>query len=282
LPFHVSEFVAVADRFYIKPLLPLLLNDARFYVLALSQKTVRLLECTRDRAERAELPEVPQGIDEALPERPAPQLQRHTLPMDGREATRFHGHGVGTDDVDVTNVRRYFQRVEDGVQQRLKNDRAPLILCCVEYLAPIYKEVSTYRHIMDQIVAGNPDGLRDEELHQKARPIADAYFEEARDKAAAEYHEGIAKGRAANGLEEVLTAAFQGRIATLFVPVGVRRWGRFDFDHLALEQHDDEQPGDDELLDLAAAETLRHDGKVYGVKPEEIPGRQVLAAVYRY
>jgi hypothetical protein len=33
LPFQVGEFVAVSDRFYIKPLLPLLMHDARFYVL---------------------------------------------------------------------------------------------------------------------------------------------------------------------------------------------------------------------------------------------------------
>ena len=50
----------------------------------------------------------------------------------------------------------------------------------------------------------------------------------------------------------------------------------------ALEQHDEEQPGDDELLDLATAQTLRHDGTVYGVKPEDVPGGQLLAAVYRY
>ena len=92
----------------------------------------------------------------------------------------------------------------------------------------------------------------------------------------------MAKGRASHRLDEVLTAAFQGRIATLFVPLGVQRWGRFDFNRLALEQHDEEQPGDDELLDLATAQTLRHDGTVYGVKPEDVPGGQLLAAVYRY
>jgi hypothetical protein len=282
LPFQVNEFVAVSDRFYIKPLLPLLMNDARFYVLALSQKAVRLLDCTRDRVQAVELPDMPQGIDVALPEGTAPQLQRHTLPMDGRDATRFHGHGVGTDDVDVMNVRRYFQRVEDALAERLKNERVPLILACVEYLAPIFKEVTAYRSTLEPIVAGNPDGVRDEELHEKAWPIADAYFQEVKAKAAAEYHEGVAKGRASHMLDEVLTAAFQGRIATLFVPLGVRRWGRFDFNSLTLEQHDHEQPGDDELLDLAAAQTLRQDGRVYGEKPEQIPGGHLLAAVYRY
>jgi hypothetical protein len=49
-----------------------------------------------------------------------------------------------------------------------------------------------------------------------------------------------------------------------------------------LEEHDREKPGDEELLDLAAAQTLRHDGKVYSMKPEEIPGGHLLASVYRY
>jgi len=282
VPFPVREFVAVSDRFYVKPLLPLLINEARFYVLALSQKAVRLLDCTRDGAEPVLLPDVPQGIEQTLPEGPAPHLQRHSLPMGGPEGGRFHAHGVGTEDVDVINVKRYFQRVEQGLQQRLKGERVPLILACVEYLAPIYRDVSTYRLILEEILAGNPDGVPDDELHRKAWPVADRHFDEARALAVAEYHEGIAKGRAGHTLADVLAAAFQGRIATLFIPLGVRRWGRFDFNRLALEEHDREQSGDEELLDLAAAQTLLRDGKVYGMKPDEIPGGQLLAAVYRY
>jgi hypothetical protein len=282
LPFPVREFVSVSDRFYIKPLLPLLLDDVRFYVLALSQQAVRLLECTRNDATPVALPEVPQGMEEALPEGPAPQLQLHSLPLAGQSAARFHGHGVGADDADVVNLTRYFHRVKDGLQQILKEERAPLILACVEYLAPIFKEVSGYRPILDPIVAGNPDGLKDEELHRKAWPLAESYFAQRRDKAVAEYQEGAAKGRAAHELADVLAGAFQGRVATLFVPLGVRRWGRFDFDRLALEEHEREQAGDDELLDLAALQTLRHGGMVYGMTPEDMPDRRLLAAVYRY
>jgi hypothetical protein len=225
---------------------------------------------------------MPDGIVETLPEGPAAHLRRHSLPMGGPEGGRFHAHGVGTEDVDVINVERYFQRVEEGLQQRLKDERVPLILACVEYLAPIYRKVSAYCFILEEIVVGNPDGVPDEELHRKALPIADRHFEQTRAKAVAEYHEGIAKGRAGHMLAEVLTAAFQGRIATLFIPLGVRRWGRFDLNRLVLEEHDREEPGDEELLDLAAAQTLRQGGKVYGMKPEEIPGGRLLAAVYRY
>ena len=35
------------DRFHLKPLLPLLTGDGRFYVLAVSQNAVRLLQGTR-------------------------------------------------------------------------------------------------------------------------------------------------------------------------------------------------------------------------------------------
>lgn len=82
--------------------------------------------------------------------------------------------------------------------------------------------------------------------------------------------------------DELRSVLADSQTPTLFVSPGVQRWGRFDFNRLALEQHDKQQPGDDELLDLATAQTLRHDGTVYGVKPEDVPGGQLLAAVYRY
>lgn len=290
LPLQLPEFVVVSDRFHVNPLLPLLVNDARFYVLALSQKAVRLLECSWDHVHEIELPGVPQGMEKALPEGPAPlsnrinrsELQRHTLPMDRGNAARFHGHGVGTDDVDVINLARYFHRVNDGLEDILKLQQVSLVLACVEYLAPVFREVTRYPHILDPIIAGNPDGMTQDELHQKAWAIAEPHFRKVREQAAAQYHEGMAKGRASHSLRDIVAAAHQGRIATLFVPLGARRWGRFDFDHLALEEHAEEQPGDDDLLDLAAMQTLMHGGTVYGVPPHEVPDKQLLAAVYRF
>jgi hypothetical protein len=80
---------------------------------------------------------VPKSLVEALNEVPAPQLQFHSLPVGGPTGTRFHGHGVGIDDVDVINLQRYFHRVNDGLEEMLKNQHAPLVLACVEYLAPL-------------------------------------------------------------------------------------------------------------------------------------------------
>jgi hypothetical protein len=202
-----------------------------------------------------------------------------TLPVGGPPAGRFHGYGVG---IDVVNLTRYFHRVGEGLKDVLKDQHIPLILACVGYLAPLFKEVSSYRPILESVVAGNPDGVSNEELHRKAWTIAEAHFQHARDLAVAQYREGMAKGRASNRLQDVLPAAYQGRIATLFVPLGIRRWGRFDFDRLALEEHEQERTGDEELLDLASMQALIHGATVYGIKPDEMPDRQALAAVYRY
>lgn len=282
LPLPVQEYVSVADRFYVKPLLPLLVNDVRFYILALSQKAIRLLECSRDSMHEVDLPGVPNSLAEALNEVEAPQLQFHSLPVGGMSGARFHGHGVGIDDVDVINLQRYFHRVNDGLEKMLKNQRAPLVLACVEYLAPLYRETSTYPHVLDAIVNGNPDGLKNEELHQKAWALIEPNFQKARARAAAQYHEGITKERAAHSLADILTAAYQGRVASLFVPLGVRRWGRFNFENLSLEEHTHEHPGDDELLDLAAVQTLMHGGDVYAVHPDEVPDQRLAAAVFRF
>ena len=46
LPFVFKELVIVTDRFHIRPLLPLFSGDGRYYILALSQNKVRLLQGT--------------------------------------------------------------------------------------------------------------------------------------------------------------------------------------------------------------------------------------------
>jgi hypothetical protein len=46
--------------------------------------------------------------------------------------------------------------------------------------------------------------------------------------------------------------------------------------------HDKEQPGDADLLDFAAIQTFLQGGSVYAVKPDQIPDKAPLAAVFRY
>jgi hypothetical protein len=76
LPVHFEELVAVANRFHLKPLIPLLTEESAFYVLALSQNEIRLLEGNRYCAWEVELEHIPTSLAEAIQyDEPEKQLQ---------------------------------------------------------------------------------------------------------------------------------------------------------------------------------------------------------------
>jgi release factor family 7 len=78
VPLSFEELVVVSNRFHLKPLLALFAEDGQYYILALSQDQVRLLECTRYRVTEVPLTDtsVPTNIREALRyDDPEKQLQ---------------------------------------------------------------------------------------------------------------------------------------------------------------------------------------------------------------
>ncbi len=70
---------------------------------------------------------------------------------------------------------------------------------------------------------------------------------------------------------------------SLFVAVGVQRWGRFEAQAGDVVVHESHEPGDQDLLDLAAVQTLMHAGRVYAVQAAQVPDSgNPAAAVFRY
>ena len=88
--------------------------------------------------------------------------------------------------------------------------------------------------------------------------------------------------RATDDLRQALLASYQGRVETLFVPLGFNTWGAIDPEGNVTAIHEEQRLGDDDLLDVAAVQTLLHGGRVYAVPCSEMPSSQPLAAVMRY
>lgn len=284
VPLDFAELVVVSDCFHVKPLLPMLTGDGQFYVLALSQNQVRLLQGTRYSVSEVELENVPQSIAEALKyDDPEKQFQFHTgTPQaGGARAAMFHGQGAGNDD-EKDNILRYFCKVNEGLQELLKNQRSLLVLAGVEYLFPIYKEANNYPHLLDEGVTGNPDELKVEELHEQAWEIVQPYFEQAQQEVVNRYQELAGTGQTANNIEEVVSAAYYQRVDSLFVAVGLQQWGLFNPDANKVYLHQEQETSDGDLMDFAAIHTLLNGGTVYAVEPKAVPGDAPLAAVFRY
>jgi len=284
LPLDFDELVVVTNRFHIKPLLTLFSGNGRFYLLALSQNEIRLLQGTRFSSSEVELGGVPESIDQALKyDDPEKQLQFHTRTPGGtgERAAMFHGHGVGTDDA-KQNILRYFHQIDKGLHDLLREEQAPLVLAGVEYLFPIYRQANTYPYLVDEGITGNPDELSAKELHGRAWSVVEPLFLKAQDQASARYKQLAGTGLASSDLKAIVPAAYHGRVESLFVPVGIQQWGTFDSDANMVYLHQDAEPDNEDLLDLAAIQTLLHGGTVYAVKPKEVPDGVVLAAVFRY
>ena len=289
LPLSFKELVDVDDHFYIKPLLPLITGDGQFYILALSQNEIRLLNGTRYGVSEVDTGQLVGSLEEANSfDGHQTSLQIHSSGaaggISGSPSATFHGQGGGSDESAKNDLLRYFHLVEDGLTEYLRGDRVPLVLAGVEYLLPIYKEANTYPNMVDMVIKGNPDSQSTDELHKSAWEIIQPHFQIAQEEAVAFYQQldGQKSKRAVDTIEKILPAAIQGRVETLFVASGVQQWGVINPVTNEIEIHDQLQPGDEHLLDLAAVQTYLKGGKVYIMEPEKMPGGKNAAAVLRY
>ena len=110
LPLEFEELLVIADRYHLKPLIPLLSKNGHFYVLALSQKQVRLMEGSLLSIDEIDLEDVPTSMREALWfEDPERQLQFHTGSITpshaGANPAAYHGQGVSEDDAKTDACR---------------------------------------------------------------------------------------------------------------------------------------------------------------------------------
>jgi hypothetical protein len=285
LPITFRELAVVGDFWHMKPLLPLFAGDGRFYVLALSHDAVRLLEGTRHAISELTLDNVPTSLAEALRyDDKEDQLRFHTNPRrpggGGRQAI-FNGHGMSRES-GKTDLLRFFQQIDAGLQPILRNQRAPLVLAGVEYLHPIYREANEYDFLVDEGVTGNPDDLRPEQLHEAAWPLVEPLFEAQRLQAKERFRNLQNGDLTVVNLKQAIEAAHQGRVDTIFVPIGVRQWGKFDPITGRLDLYADQQPGARDLYDLAAVQTYLNGGAVFAVEPIAMPVEAPVAAILRY
>jgi hypothetical protein len=284
-PYHFKELVFVADHFHIKPLLPLLVGDGRFFILAISQNSIKLMQGTRYTVNEIDLEGVPEGLASVIRQEGMEKLlQFHT----GTPTTRgdrsaiFFGHGAGYNTKEI--IQRYFQVVNKSLHEYLRNEKIPLVLAGVDYLLPIYREVNTYPYLLEEGIEGNPENLTKDKLHEKVWKIVEPIFYKAQREALEKCEALLQKGEKTTSikLEDIIPAAYHGRIDTLFVAIGIEKWGRFDPDNNQIIIHEKNELGDTDLLDFCANQVLRHSGSVFALKTDAIPGNSIIAAIYRY
>lgn len=258
LPISVPARQSVGDLFAMTPLLPMLSGDGRFYVLALSENEVRLLEATRYGSTRVQVDGVPPNMDAIRVGGPEKQQQRYGGPAGS--STYFGSGGSGGSQEHNEDLKRYFDRVDAALTPYFHRHPAPMVLAGVEHLLPIYRSANTDATILDGAVTGNQDRASDDELHRAAWNVAAPHFAAAQSEAMARFDQLLSSGGASADTGEIEAAADAGRVATLFVA------------------ENDHSPS----ANRAAMATITQGGEVFVRPSGSQSGDPSLAATFRY
>lgn len=289
LPFKFDEIIIFAKNFHIKPLLPLLTPNGRYYILAVSLNAIRLFQCTRDTIDEMELSSIPTSMQEALyMDEPSKHVDFHTGTKNpsthGSRPAVFHGQGVQSEEEEKKNILRYFQYVDRGLTELIEDKSIPMILAGVDYLLPIYHEANHYPRLLKDGLEGNPEELDPGELLQRSWNLVEPIFSEEQQNALKQFEQlyGQQSGLVSVDIETVIKAATFGRVDTLFTPLGIQRWGRFESKTGQVLLDEGPTLKNEDLLNFAVIQTLLNSGQVFALQPKEIPGDGELAAILRY
>jgi hypothetical protein len=282
LPLRFEELLTVTARFQIKPLLPLFTRNGRFYILALSQNTVRLFDATHYGLSEVEISTMPENMETVMAVEDVAEDTRHWAMRSNVGEYRTVSHSHTEDWGDIDHILRYSQAVDRGIHPILKGQNAPLVLAGVDYLHTVYHNANTYPFLVEQGISGSPDLVDVRDLHRKAWDIVSPLFQAQRKKAVERFMNSVGLGITSSRLEEIVPASEDGRIDTLFVNLDAHVWGTYNSRDRVIEKHDREQVGDGDLLDLAAVNTLRNGGTVYDTQGQEAPNHGPISALFRY
>lgn len=286
LPRRFSEVVAVADRFHLTPVMPLVVYDSVFFILALSQNECKLFKCTMQTCREIRPKNLPESLAQALRfDLQEKQLQFHTASpaprQGGKKSVAFHGHGVNTDE-DKTRILRYFQAIDKALTDFLGSRNEPLILAGVDYLHPLYKTANSYPHLLEEGIKGNMEEEKIQDLHGAGAKIVEPVIRQDLDRAVKQYHDLKGTGRTANDLEQIVKESTAGRISHLVFSEDEHAWGEFIPEQGTVILHAEKQKQDQDLLNTAVCHAMRNGASVFPVPGTQMPDQSPAAAVFRY
>jgi hypothetical protein len=285
VPRELPESVSVGDHFFVVPLLPLLNADPTFYILALSQKHIRLLRCTGHSSEEVALPDsIPTTLWEDN-QTSKPDHNMNNMSTGGPSTGSMKGvmSSTNTDREDKDEyLLHFYKHVGQGVTELLKKEGAPLVIAGVDYETALYRRENSYPHLVEQSVHGAADGLKGGELHKRALEAVQPYFEAPLTQVLARYDKQAGRDRASTTIKEIVKAAFDGRVSELVLAEGAQYMGNFDQATDSVNGHKQPLPGDEDLLNAAAVQTILHAGQVFVVPPNKVPHGAPAIALFRY
>jgi hypothetical protein len=253
------EILNVGGSFLLRPLLAAVAREQRFRLLGVSRGNVSLFDSTMFRSEEVKLPaSVPATLRDWLNERQPDHVMDNRSPG-GPSTGSMKGvlFGTNTDrEKRDEYLKHFFKEIDRGVHATLREDGTPLVLAGLQEELAAYRRVNTYPHLFDKEVHGAPGRSTMPDLLEQARDLLSQSLSEPLRKLFAE----LERRAVSQDARKIPHMARDGRIEDLLIP----------------------EDTSEDRLEVAAMETLRHGGRVFAVRPAEMPAGAPVLAVLRH
>jgi hypothetical protein len=282
IPYAPNKETAINTTFLLSQLVPVFINTEYFFLLVLSKKQARFYKVNLFGIVYIPIEALPNGIVDVvhLEEKDDQNLFRTGSSGAGGGAN-FHGVGAGKPD-EKENIAIYLHEVDDTLwKEVLHTENVPLLLAAVDYLIPIYKQVSKYKNIYEDALTGSYEHETLQTLFEKSKEKLKPYFEQPAKIALEKYLNHSGTNLISNQPSEIIPAAHYGRIACLFVQPNEELWGRFDEIENKLVISNNKETGDD-LISKSIIQTILTGGEVFFLAEEDMPDKSKIAVLLRY
>ena len=274
----VEGALTVGGAFAIRKLGQEFTRPRAFHILALYKDRVALLRCAGLQAELVKLPpDIPETLAQALEfEPPDHDLENRAAIGSSTGAVRAVRFGTGSGrERERAHLADFYKLVDRGLQKFIRE--APLILAGVGEDIALFRGASGYASLAKGAITGSPDVSppAHDGLLEAAYAILRAGEIERQAAALNEALERRDPKRFSTDPDRILHAAFEGRVDRLYLNQDAVRMDVF-------ERGKYHSWGKEDLLNLAAVQTIAHRGESYELPPEAMPDGSIAAGLMRF
>lgn len=285
VPLTLEESVVVGERFHLRPLLPVLAADGHFSVLTVTADKATLYSASRYELVEdatANLPNresVENDYENPVQASPPARPNVGTANIPNAQV-----YGDSPPDFRKARLQEFVADVAKTVENILSASPQPLVLVADAEIGGHFQQASNLGPLLAGVVEVNANALDTSELHGLAYPKVQDRLDSGRVEALNNAAELLGRGdsTATSHSEEIVRASHQGRISSLLLHDGEPVWGRYDSEADKLETGPDFESSGEDLLGIAAMETLRHGGEVHVIPSDELPNETEAVALLRY
>jgi len=283
LPIYFEAFNYIADTFYLKPLMPLFVDDGRFYLMTLELGKVQLYECSQHSITEIIIDDL---IPENLQDRVGYDYEEKNLQFRTQQAGKGQVmyHGQEAKGKRKNEIKQYFRAINDGLKPILNDENIPFVLASQDYLFDIYNSVNTYSNFFDKNINSDFKATDILDIHELAWEMISPTFDQNRKDKIAQFLEAQGTGKTAIGIEKILQKAFKGQVDTLFCENLADIFGTYKIKNdTVIANETEENDTAISLMNLAAIKTFLNGGTVYLLDKNDMPNQHSkINALYRY